>query len=765
MKSPRHPCIPVLHLFFLATVLTGSAHASDWYPFQPKNDHSPSGAISMADWSTEPAGKFGRVERRGEKLFYNNKEIKLWGTCLGYSDSKPQKEDAERMATMFRKFGINTLRHHKHLDGPGWAGFQSEKSFVEFEPEGLDRFDYFNKCLKDAGIFIELSPTFGVKFGRDDCKRIPYWQELGTLGDKPEARIRASFGMVYLASEIQDLQIEQTVKLLEHKNPYTSLRYADDPFVFCVEMFNEDSVLFGGPNGCMQNSPTIRARVGKQFSQWLLKKYGSDEAWRKSWGAEAIISDPGNITKDHLRNLVNPKAVKGDFPAESLAAGTVLPWASPWFNDASLNPQGDLAFLRQRLLDSMLFLITLQDDFYNRFMAAVRKTGYTGEFITSNWQAGSLAGHLLNLYSDARTGMVDRHNYFGGAGNEGIKIGKTFKSGSMLARPGMGNLSAGFQQVDNNAFMLSEWIHVQPNEWYAEGPVLMGAYGWGLQGWDVSYLFQMGSTHGKISDRIGLNLWDASNPVGLATFPAVSRMVRRLDVRESSNTFPLNVHLPSLAEGRLSFLGATQQSHDEKSFATDKVPMEALAATRVAVKFTETYQDTPAFDLEPYLDGSTIVAATKQLRWTPGGKDNPTSGYFTINTPGTKGFVGFAPGDKTFDLGDGFAITPAKGFAVILLSAKGSSETLSASKEIILTAMARGRNTGMELNPEGNSILNMGKAPILLEPVMAGLQVPFTGTLEILDHDGNTATGTHPFKNSFDIDGSRDKTPFYLLRR
>jgi hypothetical protein len=755
--------IPLL-LISHSIILSAALAADDWYPFLPKNDLTASGAISMADWSAEAAGKFGRITRQGEKLVYNNKEIKLWGTCLGFSDSKPQKEDAERMAAMFRKFGINTLRHHKYLDGSGWQGFQSERSFVEFEPEGLDRFDYFNKCLKNNGIFVNLSPTFGVRFGRDDTARIPYWQELGTFNDKPDARIRTGFGMVYLAKEIQDLQIEQTVKLLNHKNPYTGLRYADDPFVFCVEMFNEDSVLFGGPNGCMQNSPTIRGRVAKQFSEWLLKKYGTDAAWQKAWGTEAIISDPANISRGHLKNLVNPKAVKGDFPAESLAAGTVLPWASPWFNDAALNPQSEQAFLRQRLLDSMVFLISLQDDFYERFMAAVRKTGYTGEFIASNWQAGSRAGHLLNLYSDSKTGMVDRHNYFGGA-KGGAKPGVTFKNGSMLARPGMGNLSAGFQQVDNNAFMLSEWIHVQPNEWYAEGPVLMGAYGWGLQGWDVSYYFQMGGTGGLFSNRIGRNLWDGCNPVGLATFPVVARMVRRLDVTEAPETFTLNVHVPSLAEGKMSFLGTTVQNHDEKSFATDKVPMEALAATRVAVKFTDTYQDTPAFDIKPYLDGPTIVSATKQLRWTPGENDNPTGGYFTINTPGTKGFVGFAPGGKTFDLGDGFAITPGKGFAVILLAAKGATETLADAKEIILTAMARGRNTGMEFNPEGNQVLAMGKAPILLEPVKARLTIPFTGTLEILDHDGNAATSTRSAGESFEIDGTQEKTPFYLFRK
>ena len=38
--------------------------------------------------------------------------------------------------------------------------------------------------------------------------------------------------------------------------------------------------------------------------------------------------------------------------------------------------------------------------------------------------------------------------------------------------------------------MLSEWIHVVPNEFGVEGPILVGAYGMGLNAWDFSYIFQ-----------------------------------------------------------------------------------------------------------------------------------------------------------------------------------------------------------------------------------------------------------------------------------
>ena len=90
--------------------------------------------------------------------------------------------------------------------------------------------------------------------------------------------------------------------------------------------------------------------------------------------------------------------------------------------------------------------------------------------------------HYYNLNSDYKVGYIDRHNYFDGKGPEMFA--------SMLTRPGSGYLGSGLQQVVDRPFGLSEWIHVYPNVYAAEGPAIVAAYGMGLQGWDASYEFQ-----------------------------------------------------------------------------------------------------------------------------------------------------------------------------------------------------------------------------------------------------------------------------------
>nr|WP_319592430.1 hypothetical protein [uncultured Draconibacterium sp.] len=737
-----------------------------WYTFLPRNDCSSVSRIGMNDWNNEPAGKYGRIVAKNDKLYYNGEQIKLWGLNNCYGNCKPDKESAEKHAAFYKKFGINAIRLHKYADNPGENGIQSEESFVKFDSTGLDRMDYYIHVLKQNGIFTKLSPTFGVKIGRGDIDRVGWHKEIGDLEKKD--RIRASYGSVYFSYELQDLQIEQTTKILKHINPYSQKSYAEDPAIFCVELFNEDAVLWEGAAWSMQRYKTLRERTAKRFSLFLTEKYGSETMWRLAWGEDAIYKDSMNLENYALKNIIRINDIK-ELPIEdeSIDAGTVVPWSNSWIYDAVVSPeQKEHTSLRRRLFDTAEFLIGLQNDFYSRFVKAIRETGYEGEIIASNWQAGSTYGHYLNLHSDYKVGMIDRHNYYGGGGTNAFKNKQKFKDGSMLASPGKGTLSVGLQQVTGRPFMISEWIHVIPNEYVAEGPALLGAYGWGLNGWDVSFMFHNGD-NGEFSSKIQsrYNRWDVTNPAVIANFVTIARQIRRMDVKESEEVKRLNVNIQSLKEGQLDFYGITEQMHDEKTFTTNKVSALALAATKVAVDFTKEYEKVPEFDISSYMDGNTLVSSTQQLRWTPAEDEGRKGGYFTINTKATKAFVGFAPGNKTFDLGNGYFITPEKGFCAIYLSAKNEKENLENTNKIVLTAMARARNTGMVLNEEENVVLEPGDAPIVLEPVNANLKVPFKGKLLVLDHDGMATKISRKIKNKFTIDGSTDQTPFYLIEK
>ena len=171
----------------------------DWYEFKPSDDYSLPTEIGMQDWLEKPAGKHGRIKRDRDKLVYDGKPIKLWGLNLCYGTCAPEKELAEKRAEFYSQYGINAVRLHKYADGPGWAGIQSEESFVELEPAGLDRMDYQVAQFKQHGIYVKLSAHFGSqKLGPGDKKYVPYLEEFGSFSARTN-RITTPHSAVHYA--------------------------------------------------------------------------------------------------------------------------------------------------------------------------------------------------------------------------------------------------------------------------------------------------------------------------------------------------------------------------------------------------------------------------------------------------------------------------------------------------------------------------------------------------------------------------------------
>jgi hypothetical protein len=709
--------------------------AETWYRWQATGDTGDS-AIGLQDWLEKPAGQYGRIMRSEDKLLYRGKPIKLWGLNLCYGTCAPEKSLAERRAAFYRKYGINAVRLHKYADGPGWAGIQSENSCVAFDPDALDRMDYQVAKFKEAGIYVKLSAHFGtLKLGPDDKQYVPFAAEFGTAR-RGGARIETPHSAVHYSPDLQRVHILQTVNLLQHKNPYTGLTYAEDPVIAFVEIINEQSILFYSSMAPLKASPTVRKQVGERFCQWLRKKYGSQQKLEEGWGGRPAFDSFAN------------EGFRTD--GEQLDRGNILPLGNPWFWDPDqLN--GSQAFRKQRLLDTLQFLYGLQCEFFDRYVRAVRDAGYQGEILSSNWQAGRALSHFANLHSDALTGTVDRHNYFG-AGRA---------NASMLHRAGSGMLSSGMQQVADRPFMLSEWIHVFPNELGVEGPAILGAYGMGLQGWDASFMFQ-NRDNGAFSEKIGRDQWDVTAPQVLGVFPAVARHIHRGDVLESPTAAVRRVHMPSLFAGKLGFDDSVAQGYDDKELDSSTVSARSLAVTRSAVAFTDEYADTPAFDLKAHARNGQLVSSTSQLRWQEATAQ--TGGFFTLDTPGTKGVVGFAAGRK-LEL-DGVTIEPQTPFAAIYVTARDRGQTIASARELLIVAIARARNTGMKFSPNGDRMLAPGKPPIVMEPVKARLTIRKPGATRVilLDHDGRITDKQIPLENgACHLDGARDQTPYYLV--
>jgi len=700
--------------------LTKELPGFGWFPVTATNDVQPS-VIGFENWLDKPAGVHGGVRSVNDHFEFADKTpIKFWGTNLSYGLSAPEKAQADYTAARFAKYGVNAVRMHK-FTGAGWEGIGDEQDATKMTPAGLDRLDYFTAQLAKNGVYFGWSHTYHFRPKPGNRVRLLAYDEIqNKLGGD-------TYALINYAEDVQDLLIETVVNLLKHPNPYTGKTYAADPALCFVELQNEDDIFFYTTSGVYDACPTYRQDLLNRFAAWLTVKYGNQDGLAKAWGG----------------------ALK---PGETLDAKNIALQPNPWFMSESYLPNQNIE-QKTRLLDNAAFFHDVQNKFYTRFVKAIRDAGYQGPICGSPWQAPSGLPHYYNLKSDYLAGFIDRHNYFGGGLLD-----------SMLSKPGSGYLSTGLQQVIDRPFGISEWIHVYPSLYSAEGPALFAAYGMGLQGWDASYEFQSGQIDSAFTTNdVGhfpWGVWNTDVPTQIGQFPALARMIMRGDVKQSEVIGTRVVSPQHLREGKFNFTETVVQNGDIKSF-TGTTPEATLAAGRVVVQFIE--KDAPEVkstfpDMTRYTQGKTIASATKQLLW-----DYTAQGFFTINSLGTKAVVGFAK-DRKQELGN-CTITVHSPYAALFLTSLEKGIDLTRAKSALVTVVARNCNSGFKYLTIDYRVIDNGHGPMLLEPVQAditpGREV---AAVNILDQDGKRTGKTLTVeRNAFHIDTALEKTLYYEI--
>jgi len=731
--------IRILCFLITAICFGQTSETENWFPFEPSSNLSNS-RIEMNSWLDAPAGKHGFLNYENENLvFEDGTPIKFWGVNIASNNVFTNHKNAEVWTNTLSTYGVNNVRFHKFS-----SVAMNDTISTNLKADKYQNLDFFSNQLKERGIYYSWSPIYGHKPKQGDSIKMLAYHEIASANLNNHLSY-STIGLVNFAEDLQDLHIELMVNMLNHKNPYTGLKYANDPALTIIELQNENDIFFSSTDKMLEKCPSYKELLTKRFKKWLLVKYKSTSNFNEAWGEKAFRFGKNirNVNWDLEKGNITPVASHGIYDYEfkkAVDSGKPLP-----------------IFLS----DMATFLFEQQTSFYKRFVKEIRNTGYKGVIVGSCWQAGSGVSHYYNLYSDYEVGIIDRHNYFGGGTGHTFKPGK-FNNEAMVKTPGFGLLNTGFQQVIDRPFSISEWMSIIPNEWNAESSPIIAAYGMGLQGWDASFSFSSQKSFFtpmlQIPSKIWPSVYNVMSPTQLSLYPALARMIYRNDVEEGEVISVRNVNTSELSKGNVGFNEVIKQNKDVKNFKSI-VPNEALAVGKVVVEFTDEFKTTTVPDLSKFwnLDKNKIKSNTGQLEW-----DYSKDGFFTINTKGTKGTVGFTS-NKKIKLSN-IELQTKTPFAVVLISSLEKSNTINTSNHILITTIARAKNIGMEYNNEKTELINVGEAPILLEPVNTKITFNNRKIKKViaLDHVGNSTTINVDFNNeTVHFKGEKYKTMYY----
>lgn len=716
---------------------------SDWFPFEFPADDTNLDAIDLTGLLDAPAGQHGFVGVKDDGHFYyeDGSRARFFGTNVGGSACAPPKEESPVIAARLAKYGVNMLRLHS-MDGrwgpllPGDA-----ETSQTLDPEALDRVDFFFSELKKHGIYVYMDLLDYRWFRTDDGV---------AHGDDFTHNWAGSMkGASIFDPRMIELQKDYATKLLTHRNPYTGLRYVDDPAMAVVETTNENSIFYFLRNKDL-SLPYYREALEKRWNAWLVDRYNTRaslaKAWTDSAGREALLAEE------------DPS--KGSVAFMFGASGRIRSPADPDKFDPMISPP--------RFGDALRFLCDVQRAYYQEMHGHLKEIGVRAPIAGTNQTF-----FVADTEVDASENDFMSRNQYWRHPNRGAKPFFKFANEALLEvdipteRNPLSVIAR--TSVAGKPQAVAEFNFPWPNEYRAEGLIMASAYAC-LQDWDIFLLFSYSP------GDPGLSMFRSqSDPARWGEFPAAALLFHRHDVSKARN----EIHVVHTKQGRfaprpdtnraeannyryLTFLSKVREAFIDDVYRGDA---DAVIACGPSAD-VKVEGDTKVIRMaeRPWDEWlyPKFVAAAKELNLGGYANIDGTSKRFdsdtgqlsldygrallTINTQRTQAAIGRLSDAGPVKLGDVQTDSKTEFAAVIVTSLDGAP--IGEAHRLLVTAVGRAENTAQGFWPPTEKELSWtptawmlpgeGRLPVIAEPIDASVLVRAPGAAKVyrLDPSG-----------------------------
>lgn len=250
-----------------------------WYDYERFDvDKLKESPLSAARYLDKPAGKHGVVKADGESLkCEDGTKIRFWGTEIAGAAVFPQKEQADKIALEIANLGYNMVRFSDFDE----AVLDENSDTTKLSNEKMDKLCYFISKLKENGVYSSFSMLSKRKLKSGD-------------GIEEYEKYPEGYGeAAYFSESLIELQKKFNSDFFGYKNQYTGKSLGEDESVVFIELINGMSLFdinYGyGRNGVGASSE-LETLKGL-FNDYLIEKYKTTEALKKSWTADYDKND------------------------------------------------------------------------------------------------------------------------------------------------------------------------------------------------------------------------------------------------------------------------------------------------------------------------------------------------------------------------------------------------------------------------------------------------------------------------------------------
>lgn len=234
------------------------SEGKEWKKYEMPLQYRQGSPMDFSGWSHAPAGKYGRVVIRPDGHFAFEKmpeqRVRFFGTNICQQLVAPTHEEAEILAERLAMEGYNSVRFHQFekfiMD---W----SKDDTLHFNPESLDRFQYFYAKLREKGMYIttDVYATRPIRPGDNiaECR--------GTTRDDYRKVLQ------FFSDSALENWKEYARRVFTLRNPYTGMSMAEDPAFFALNLDNEAPVY-----AVWQTVPELLPLIAERYAAWLREK-------------------------------------------------------------------------------------------------------------------------------------------------------------------------------------------------------------------------------------------------------------------------------------------------------------------------------------------------------------------------------------------------------------------------------------------------------------------------------------------------------------